>query len=38
MKSWLQDNNIGIYSTHNEGKPAVEQFIQGKAYKYLNSV
>ena len=20
MKSWLQDNNIDIYTTHNEGK------------------
>ena len=23
MKSWLQNNNIEIYSTHNEGKSAV---------------
>ena len=22
MKSWLRDNNIEIYSTHNEGKVA----------------
>ena len=21
MKSWLQDNDIEMYSTHNEGKP-----------------
>ena len=23
MKSWLQDNNIEIYSTHNVGKSVV---------------
>ena len=23
MKSWLHDNNIEIYSTHNEGKSVV---------------
>ena len=29
MKSWLQDNNIEIYSTHNEGKSVVaERFIR----------
>ena len=29
MKSWLQDNDIKIYSIHNEGKPVVaEVFIR----------
>ena len=29
LKSWLQDNDIAIYSTHNEGKSAVaERFIR----------
>ena len=29
MKSWLQDNNIEIYSIHNEGKSVVaERFIK----------
>ena len=23
MKSWLQDNDIELYSTHNEGKSVV---------------
>ena len=28
MKSWLQDDDIEMYSTHNEGKPvAAEIFI-----------
>ena len=28
LKSWLQDNNIEMYSTHNEGNSAVaERFI-----------
>ena len=25
MKSWLQDNDIETYSTHNEGKSAVAE-------------
>ena len=29
MKSWLQDNGIEMYSTHNEGKSVVaERFIR----------
>ena len=29
MKSWLQDNDIEIYSTHNAGKSVVaERFIR----------
>ena len=26
MKSWLQDNNIEMYSTHNEGKSVAAIF------------
>ena len=29
MKSWLEKNDIKMYSTHNEGKPVVaERFIR----------
>ena len=44
MKSWLQlqDNNIEMYSTHNEGKSVVtERFIRtlkNKIYKYLTAI
>ena len=42
MKSWLQDNNIAMYSTHNEGKSVVaERFIRkkkNKVYKYMTSI
>ena len=42
MKSWLQDNNIEIRSTHNEGKYVVaERFIRtfkNKIYKYMTSI
>ena len=42
MKSWLQDNDIEIYSTHNEGKSVVpERFIKilkNKTYKCMTSV
>ena len=42
MKSWLQDNDIEMYSTHNEEKPDVaERFIRtlkNKIYKYMTSV
>ena len=42
MKSWLQDNDIVLYSTHNEGKSVVvERFIKtlkNKSYKYMTSV
>ena len=40
MKSWLQDNDIEMYSTHNEGK-SVEKFIRTlkkKNYKYMTSI
>ena len=42
MKSWLEKNHIGIYSTHNEGKSVVaERFnrtLKNKIYKYMNSI
>ena len=42
IKSWLQDNNITMYSTHNEGNSVVaERFIRtlkNKIYKYMTSV
>ena len=42
MKSWLQDNDIEMYSTHNEGKPvAAGRFIRtlkNKVYKYMTSI
>ena len=42
IKSWLQDNDIEIYSTHNEGKSVVaERFIRtfkNKICKYMISV
>ena len=41
MKSWLQNNDIEIYSAHNEGKSVVvERFIgtlNNKIYKYMTS-
>ena len=42
MKSYLQNNNIERYSTHNEGKSVIpERFIRtlkNKIYKYMTSV
>ena len=42
MKSWLEKNDIEIYSTHNVGKSAVaERFIRTsktKIYKYMTSI
>ena len=42
MKSWLEKNNIKMYSTHNDGKfVAAERFIRtlkNKIYKYMNSL
>ena len=42
MKSWLQDNDIVMYSTHNDGKSVVgERFIKTskkKIYKYMTSI
>ena len=42
MKSWLQDNDMEMYSTHNEGKfGGAENFIvtlKSKIYRYLTSI
>ena len=42
MKSWLEKNDIEMYSTHNEGKSVVaERFIRtlkNKIYKYMTSI
>ena len=42
FKKWLQDNNIVMYSTHNEGKSVVaERFIRtlkSKIYKHMTSI
>ena len=42
FKKWLKDNNIEIYSAHNEGKSVVsERFIRtikNKIYKYMTSI
>ena len=42
MKSWLEKNDIKMYSTHNEGKSVVaERFIRtlkNKIYNYMTSV
>ena len=42
MKSWLEDNDIEMYSIHNEGKSVVvERFIRtfkSDIYQYMTSV
>ena len=42
FKKWLKDNDIEIYSIHNEGKSVIaERFIRtltNKIYKYMTSV
>ena len=42
MKLWLQDNDIEIYSTHNEEKSVVAQIfirtLKDKIYNYMTSV
>ena len=42
FKKWLQDNDIAMYSTHNERKSTVvERFIRtlrNKIYKYMTSI
>ena len=42
FKKWLKDNNIEMYSIHNEGKSvAAERFIRtlkNKIYKYMSSI
>ena len=41
-KTWLKNNNIEMYSTHNEGKSVVaETFIrtlQNKIYKHMTAI
>ena len=41
-EKWLKDNDLDMYSIHNEGKSVVaERFIrtlQTKSYKYMTSV
>ena len=42
FKKWLKDNDIEMYSTHNEGKSVIaERFIRTlktKTYKYMTSI
>ena len=42
FKKWLKDNDISMYSTHNEGKSVVaERFIRtlkNKIYKHMKNV
>ena len=42
FKKWLRDNDIAMYSTHNEGKSVVaERFfrtLKRKIYKYMTSI
>ena len=42
FKKWLQDNDIVMYSTHNEGKSVVaERFVRtlkSKIYKHMTSI
>ena len=42
FKKWLHNNDIVMYSTHNEGKSVVtERFIRtlkNKIYKYMTSI
>ena len=42
MKSWLQDNDMEIYSTYNEVKSVVAKrflrTLKKKNYKYMTSV
>ena len=38
FRKWLQDNDIAIYSTHNEGKSVVaERFIRTLKTKFRNT-
>ena len=41
MKTWLQDNDIEMYSAHNDRKSVVAEVIRtlkNKIYKYMRSV
>ena len=37
MKSWLEDDDLEISSTHNEGKSVVTRILKNKIYKYMSS-
>ena len=41
MQSWLQGNDVEMYSTHNEGTPLVAErcirTLKNKIYKYMTS-
>ena len=36
MKSWLQDNDVEIYSEHNEGKSVVADLLKPQRMKSVN--
>ena len=42
MKPWLPDNDLEIYSTHNEGKSVVTarfiRILKSKVYKYMTLI
>ena len=42
MKSWLQKNDIEMYSTHNEGKSVVAErairTLKNNIYKHMTSI
>ena len=41
MKSWFEENDIEMYSTHNERKVIAERFIRAlknKFYKYMPAI
>ena len=42
MKSWLQDNNIEMYSTHNERNSVVDEnlfrILKNTIYKYMTLI
>ena len=42
MKSWLEKNDIEMYSTHNEGKSVVAEIfirrLKNKIFKYMTSI
>ena len=42
FKKWLKDNDIEIYSTHNEGKSVIAERLirnlKNKIYKHMTSV
>ena len=42
MTSWLQDNNIEMYSIHNKGKSVVAEIfiktLKAKIHKYMTSI